>query len=265
MALQLIDIGVNLGDKAFHPDRDEVIQRALDAGVSTMVLTGTSLEESRQVLGLTQQYSHCCFATAGIHPHHAKEVRTETFAELKSLLINDKVVAIGETGLDFNRDFSPRPVQEKVFEQHLELAIETGMPLFCHERDASERFTEMVHACRDQLTALVVHCFTADKTALYRYLDLDCHIGITGWICDERRGTHLHNLVNDIPANRLMIETDAPWLLPRTLEKKPKNRRNEPAFLVEVVKEIATHCGKSIEQVAQETRTTAQHFFNLAE
>ncbi|WP_216636846.1 TatD family hydrolase [Endozoicomonas ascidiicola] len=263
MTLRLADIGVNLSDQAFDVDRDEVISRAVEAGVTTMILTGTSLEESQQVLNLANQYSEYCFSTVGIHPHHAKYVQHSTMAELKSLLMENKVVAIGETGLDFNRDFSPRQVQEKVFEQHLELAIETGMPLFCHERDASERFAEMIKGCRDQISRLVIHCFTAEKTALYRYLDLDCHIGITGWICDERRGTHLHPLVKDIPSDRLMIETDAPWLLPRTLTRKPKNRRNEPAFLMEVVKEIAAHTGKKEAVIAKETLDTALSFFNL--
>ncbi|MGB0361038.1 MAG: TatD family hydrolase, partial [Endozoicomonas sp.] len=169
------------------------------------------------------------------------------------------------TGLDFTRNFSPRPVQETVFEHHIELASETGMPLFCHERDAFERFSEIIGSYRDQLSKLVVHCFTADKTALYRYLDLDCHIGITGWICDERRGTHLWPLVKDIPSSRLMIETDAPWLLPRTLPVKPKNRRNEPVFLLEVLREIALHTGKAEEKIARETLTTSQLFFNLQE
>ena len=130
------------------------------------------------------------------------------------------MVAVGETGLDFNRDFSPRNVQEAVFEKQIELAINYSLPLFCHERDASNRFAEIIKSYRDQIEKLVVHCFTADKAALYRYLDLDCHIGITGWICDERRGTHLHPLVKSIPDNRLMIETDSPWLLPRTIQNK---------------------------------------------
>ncbi|WP_286196638.1 TatD family hydrolase [Thalassotalea sp. G20_0] len=263
MTQQLVDIGVNLSDKAFDQDRDEVVSRAVEHGVTTMILTGTSLTESQKVLGLARKYSEHCFCTAGIHPHGAKDANTQTFKELKALFSEPEVVAVGETGLDFNRDFSPRPVQEKVFERQLELAIESGLPLFCHERDASERFADIIKNYRDQVSKLVVHCFTADKTALYRYLDLDCHIGITGWICDERRGTHLHTLMKDIPASRLMVETDSPWLLPRSLAKKPKNRRNEPAFLFEVVQMIATHTGLSPEQVARQTRATSLEFFNL--
>lgn len=263
MTAQFIDIGVNLSNKAFAKDRDQVLERAINAGVTQMVLTGTSLSESHQVLELSHQYQDYCYCTAGVHPHDAKDVKPENINDLRTLLKEDKVVAAGETGLDFNRDFSPRPVQEKIFEQQIELAIETGLPLFCHERDASERFAGIVKSCRDQISKLVVHCFTADKAALYRFLDLDLHIGITGWVCDERRGTHLHPLLKDIPANRLMIETDSPYLLPRTLTRKPKNRRNEPAFLAEVATMIALHTGKTTEQVAQETTATARTFFNL--
>ncbi|MCL6270401.1 TatD family hydrolase [Sansalvadorimonas sp. 2012CJ34-2] len=263
MQLELVDIGVNLGDKAFDKDRDDVVERALEAGVKTMILTGTTLEESVDTCKLADKYSECCYSTAGIHPHYAKDATDQHFDELKDLLAQPKVVAAGETGLDFNRDFSPRPIQEKVFERQVELAIETGKPLFCHERDASERFADIVKSYRDDLIDLVVHCFTADKKSLYRYLDLDLHIGITGWVCDERRGFHLHPLLRDIPANRLMIETDCPYLLPRTLKPKPKSRRNEPAFLGEVVSMIAEQTGKTVEQVAQETTHTAKAFFKI--
>ena len=259
----LVDIGVNLGDKAFDKDRDDVVERALEAGLTTMILTGTTLEESRQTLKLAEQYSDYCFTTAGIHPHYAKDATEQHFAELADMYELEKVVAVGETGLDFNRDFSPRPVQEQVFEKQIELAIDKGLPLFCHERDASKRFADIVKAYRDDVCDLVVHCFTADKESLYRYLDLDVHIGITGWVCDERRGLHLHPLLKDIPANRFMVETDCPYLLPRTLKPKPKSRRNEPAFLVEVVKTIAEQTGKIVEQVAAETTATAKAFFRI--
>ncbi|CAM3713592.1 TatD family hydrolase [Parendozoicomonas haliclonae] len=263
MQLELVDIGVNLGDSAFDKDRDDVVERALEAGVSTMILTGTTLEESIACLKLTEQYKDYCYTTAGIHPHYAKDATDQHFNELKSLYAEDKVVAVGEAGLDFNRDFSPRPIQEQVFEKQIELAIETGLPLFCHERDASKRFADIVKAYRDDIADLVVHCFTADKESLYRYLDLDLHIGITGWVCDERRGFHLHPLLRDIPANRLMVETDCPYLLPRTLKPKPKSRRNEPAYLGEVISMIASQLDKSVEQVAEETTRTAKAFFRI--
>lgn len=259
----MVDIGVNLTDRQFNHDREDVIQRALEAGVHTLILTGTDLGESIQAVELAEQFSETCFSTAGFHPHGAKDANESSFKELCKLFEREKVVAAGEMGLDFNRDFSPRPVQEKVFEQQLELAVRYKLPAFCHERDAAQRCYDIARQYRDELSGMVVHCFTADREALYRYLDLDLHIGITGWVCDERRGTHLHPLLKAIPANRLMIETDAPWLLPRTMDKKPENRRNEPAFLPWIVKTIAEHTDKSPGQIIQETTATAARFFNL--
>ncbi len=170
---------------------------------------------------------------------------------------------MGECGLDFNRDFSPRSQQERVLEEHLQLAAETGLPVFLHERDADQRMIELLRHFRDRLSAAVIHCFTGEKRALYGYLDMDLHIGITGWICDERRGTHLHPLVRDIPAGRLMLETDAPYLLPRTLRPKPKSGHNEPAFLTEVLREVARHRGETEVELARHTTATARRFFRL--
>ncbi|WP_263079279.1 TatD family hydrolase [Endozoicomonas sp. Mp262] len=262
MSNHLVDIGVNLTDKSFDSDRDQVIERARQAGIKNLIITGTSIEESENAATIAVKH-HGCFSTAGIHPHHAKEAGSQSYHNLHNLLTRPKVVAVGETGLDFNRDFSPRPVQEAVFEKHIELALNLGKPLFCHERDASQRFIDIIKPYRDDLADVVIHCFTADRTALYQYLDLDFHIGITGWICDERRGTHLHDLISDIPPNRLMVETDAPYLLPRTLSPKPKNRRNEPCFLPEVVSVIAEHTKRTFRQVAEQTTATAMNFFNL--
>jgi TatD DNase family protein len=165
--------------------------------------------------------------------------------------------------LDFNRDFSPRPQQEKVLEAHLALAVELKLPVFLHERDANQRLLEILKDYRDHLTAAVVHCFTGERQALFSYLDLDLHIGITGWICDERRGTHLHPLVREIPRGRLMLESDAPYLLPRTLRPKPKNGRNEPAYLGEVLREVALHRQESVEDLAQHSTASARRFFGL--
>ncbi len=170
---------------------------------------------------------------------------------------------MGECGLDFNRDFSPRPAQEKALEEQLALAVELQRPVFLHERDASERLLAILRDFRDRLPAAVVHCFTGERRALYGYLDLDLHIGITGWINDERRGTHLHDLVGEIPVGRLMLESDAPYLLPRSLRPKPKNGRNEPAYLVEVLDCVARHRGESAERLAAHTSAAAREFFGL--
>lgn len=262
----LIDIGINLTDKSFKNDLTEVINRAYQANIGQMMITGTSEYESQKALTLCQDNDPSgtrLFSTAGIHPHHAKDWNNETLSTLKQLLTQSTVKAVGECGLDFNRDFSPRPVQELIFEQQLSLAVELKKPVFLHERDANDHFIGILKQFRDHLTGAIVHCFTGDKKTLYQYLDMDLHIGITGWICDERRGEHLQDLVKNIPKGRLMLETDGPYLLPRTLSVKPKNRRNEPAFLPEIVKTVARCRQETEQQTIIHTTECAQTFFQL--
>ena len=264
--MQLIDIGVNLTHPSLAGDAAGVLERARAAGVVQMILTGTDLADSRLAANLVRQLDaggHCLFSTAGVHPHHASEWNAGVAAELAELLGQPRVSAVGECGLDFNRDFSPRPLQEKALEEQLELAVRLQLPVFLHEREASERLLAILRPFRDRLTHAVVHCFTGEKKALFSYLDLDLHIGITGWICDERRGTHLHPLVRDIPRGRLMLESDAPYLLPRTLRPKPKNGRNEPAYLTDVLREVAVHRGESEQDLAEHTTACARAFYGL--
>jgi TatD DNase family protein len=258
----LIDIGANLTHDSFDHDFHDVLRRAHDANVSQMVVTGASIQGSEQAAELANRHEQL-FATAGIHPHHAEETSRDTIETLGGLLENDRVKAVGETGLDFFRNFSTRPAQLKSFEQHIELAIETRLPMFLHERDAHHSFAEVLSGYRDDLGELVVHCFTGGKEALHAYLDLDCHIGITGWICDERRGQHLLTLVKDIPRDRLMIETDAPYLMPRNIKPQPKTRRNEPQYLRAVCETVAECRGSTIDEVASQTTNNARRFFNL--
>ncbi|MGY2200217.1 TatD family hydrolase [Pseudomonas gingeri] len=264
--MQLIDIGVNLTNPSFAGKHQEILDRAHAAGVCQLVLTGTSIEGSEQALELCRTLDESgrqLFATAGIHPHSASDWSADSAARLKALLKEPDVCAVGECGLDFNRDFSPRPQQEKVLEEHLALAVELQLPVFLHERDANPRLLEILRDYRDRLPAAVVHCFTGEQRALFSYLDLDLHIGITGWICDERRGTHLHPLVKEIPRGRLMLESDAPYLLPRSLRPKPKNGRNEPAYLTEVLREVALHRGESEADLAAHSTACARAFFGL--
>ena len=261
--MEWIDIGVNLTDAAFDKDREAVLERAREAGVSQLVLTSTSLDSCADTQALCAGASGQLFCTAGVHPHEARHWTASHSSDLRTLAAADCVKAIGECGLDFNRDFSPRPLQIKALEDQLTLAAELRYPVFLHERDASQTLVELLADYRDRLPAAVVHCFTADKQALYRYLDMDLHIGVTGWICDERRGTHLRPLMKDIPAGRLMLETDAPWLLPRTLAVKPKNRRNEPAFLPAVAEMVAQCRDESLDTLSQHTCATARAFFKL--
>ena len=262
----LVDAGANLTHESFAGDLDQVLEAAAAVGVRELIVTGASVADSRQAAQLASRHPGLR-ATAGIHPHYAGEVTEDHYEALRELLALTEVCAVGETGLDFYRDLSPRRVQEKVFERHLQLAAETGLPLFLHERDAHPRFYALLRQYRDSLSNLVVHCFTGDRDALFRYLDMDCHLGITGWICDERRGKHLIPLIGSIPANRLLLETDAPYLLPRDLPRreKLKNRRNEPRLLRHITQVVARHRGETFDQLAARTTANARRFFRLGE
>lgn len=259
----MIDIGANLTHDSFDRDRDAVLQRARAAGVTKMIITGASREHSPMALELAQAHPGELFATAGVHPHHASEYTAECDAEMRALHTHPEVVAVGECGLDYFRDFSPRPMQRKAFEMQLQIAVDTGKPLFLHQRDAHADFMAMMKNFEGRIGPAVVHCFTGSREELFDYLDRDWHIGITGWLCDERRGAHLRELVKSIPRNRLMIETDAPYLLPRTLQPMPKDRRNEPAFLAHIAEELARDRGETLEDVMQATTDTARAFFRL--
>lgn len=266
--MQLIDIGANLTHESFAHDLDAVLARARAAGVTQMVVTGASRAHSPLALQLAQRHPGVLFATAGVHPHHALEYSDECDAELRALHAEPQVVAVGECGLDYFRDFAPRPAQRRAFERQLQLAADLAAagrpkPLFLHQREAHQDFLAMMREADGRHGAAVVHCFTGERRELFDYLDRGWYIGITGWLCDERRGAHLRELVAQIPAERLMIETDAPYLLPRTLRPAPKDRRNEPAFLAHILEELARDRGQSPAQVAATTTATSRAFFAL--
>lgn len=262
-AVPLFDIGANLANAAFARDRDEVIARAFAAGVGTIAITGSSVASSVESLAIARTHPGRLWSTAGIHPHHATDCDDAALAALRGCLADPVCVAAGECGLDYDRDFSPRPEQRLAFARQLALAIELGKPVFLHERAAHADFLAILSEHRGSLPQVVVHCFTGTGDELDAYLGLDAHIGITGWICDERRGHHLRELVGRIPADRLMIETDAPYLMPRDLRPMPRHRRNEPGLLPYVARAIAAATGKSIDVVAQETSRTATAFFGV--
>ena len=261
--IELVDVGVNLTNKSLQQDLDGVMQRARDAGVIQMVITGTSITESRHAITICEQYPDHLVSTCGVHPHHASEWNEDSRAELENMARQSCVRAIGETGLDFNRNYSPQAAQEMVFQQQMELAATLQMPLFCHQRDAHERFVAMLLEHRGDISKLVVHCFTDSREALMDYLDLDCYIGITGWICDERRGLDLQQLVKLIPDNRLLLETDAPYLLPRNIQPRPSSRINEPAYLPHILENVAFHQGKTVELLARQSLQNSRAFFDL--
>lgn len=257
----IVDIGLNLAHDSFDADRDAVIERAVSLGVSHMLLTGSSIDSTRTAIDLVRGAPARFRCTAGVHPHHASELSTDQYARLRELAVQPEVAAVGECGLDYFRNFSPREAQLAAFRRQLELAIELNKPVFLHQRDAHEDFLEIMREYRARLVGGVAHCFTAGLDEARAYLELDLYIGITGWISDERRGTHLREVVRHIPANRLLIETDAPYLLPRDLTPKPSSRRNEPMYLPHVLRAVADARGESAEELAVATTRNAMDLF----
>jgi TatD DNase family protein len=226
-----------------------------------MLVTGSSEDSTRKAIVLAAAHRQVLFATAGVHPHHAADLTADTLAALTDLAREDHVVAVGECGLDYFRDLSPRDLQRRAFGWQLEIAAATGKPVFLHQRDAHDDFLAILREHR--VTRGVAHCFTGNETERDAYLELGLHIGITGWINDERRGLHLREVVKGIPADRLMIESDAPYLMPRDIKPKPATRRNEPAYLPYVVRAIATARGETAEMVAAASTINARNFFAL--
>ena len=264
----LIDIGANLTHKSFREDLPAVLAGGARAGIGAILVTGTSASASRMAWEMVAdrrgREGPRLYATAGVHPHDARSWSREVAAEIRELAARAEVVAVGECGLDYDRDFSPRADQRRCFEAQLELACELGKPVFLHERAAHEDFARILAGYRAKLSGGVVHCFTGERHALERYLADDLHIGLTGWLCDERRGTHLGELTRLIPAGRLMIETDAPFILPRDLKPRPEARRNEPAFLAHIAAAVARHRGEPLAELARHTTAAASALFGLA-
>jgi len=226
-----------------------------------MIITGTSIKSSRDAFKLTQNYPYCLTSTAGVHPHDAKTCNNETIDTLTSLLTHHEVVAVGECGLDFDRNFSPSDTQELWFEEQLKLAVQLKKPVFLHERSAFKRFSEILNKYKNELSGGVVHCFTGTREELEKYLAMGMHIGITGWVTDDNRGKDLQKILKLIPLNKLMIETDAPFLKPHNMRSRVTN--NEPAFLPFVLQKVAECMDIPVEHVAKATTANAFKFFNL--
>ena len=260
---ELIDIGLNLTHDTYDKDRDEVIAQARAAGVSRMIVTGTSVTASVKAAELCLAHPETLYSTAGIHPHHATQFDTHSIEALSRLLESDSTIAVGECGLDYFRNFSPQRDQLKAFEAQLELAAATGKPVFLHQRDAHSEMLSLISQHRDSLSGGVAHCFTGDAEQLAAYLDLDLHIGITGWVCDERRGEALRQAVPRLPLDRLLLETDAPYLLPRDLDPPPKDRRNEPKYLPHIAKRLADILELPAADIAEASTANALRLFSL--
>jgi len=259
----LVDIGVNLTHRRLRDDLDAVLDRARRAGVARQMITGTSVPASEQAAALAAAHPGELYATAGVHPHEAKDVTADWRERLAALAEAPGVRALGEMGLDFHRDFSPRDVQQEVFAAQLELAATLQRPVFLHERDSGGRLFELLAEHRAALPGGVLHCFTGGAEALGRALELDLHLGVTGWICDERRGGELQRLVREIPAERLLIETDAPFLTPRTIRPRPRSNRNEPGYLPWVLVQVAACRHADPTELAAVTTANACRLFGL--
>jgi TatD DNase family protein len=259
----LIDIGINLAHDSYDCDRGAVMARAAAAGVVQMIVTGSCVASTRTAISLSRQHPRTLFATAGVHPHQARQLTAEALLELRQLAREPEVVAVGECGLDYYRNFSPHDAQREAFHRQLELAAGCGKPVFLHQRDAHADFIAILREHWPALRGGVAHCFTGGAAELETYLELGLSIGITGWICDERRGSHLLQLVPRIPAERLLLETDGPYLLPRDLAPKPASRRNEPVYLAHIAAVVARARAEPLQRLAQSSTEAARRLFRL--
>ena len=262
---RLVDIGANIAHSSFDDDREAMMRRATDAGVTRIIVTGSSDESNVRAAELAERSPGALYSTAGVHPHHASDYSDDSDALIRALVQKEVVVAVGECGLDYFRNFSPREAQLSAFRRQLDIAKETGLPVFLHQRDAHDDFVEVLEPALPDLSNAVAHCFTGEGESLREYIAMGLYIGITGWICDERRGKHLYDIVSAIPDDKLMIETDAPYLLPRTLPEKPSSRRNEPMYLTEVLRVVAAARGQTEAHVAAISSANAERFFRLPE
>tara|TARA_B100000809_G_scaffold261454_1_gene310397 strand:+ start:92 stop:910 length:819 start_codon:yes stop_codon:yes gene_type:complete len=263
-SISLFDIGANLTNSRFDKDLPKVLERAYLAGVEHIVVTGTSIEVSQRALALAQQYPRLLSCTAGVHPHDASSWNKDSADAIRNLANHRQVVALGECGLDFNRNYSTPEEQLGCFEAQLQLAAELKKPLFLHQRDAHDAFIQLIERYRSQLGNIVVHCFTGSVQEVQACIDLDCHIGITGWIADNKRGEELRQLVRHIPLDKLMIETDAPYLRPQNIFPKPKSSRNEPAYLPYVLQKLSEVMATDITALSKTVFTNSIEFFQLA-
>ena len=265
----LTDCCVNLLNGQFRIDIENVFDRAQRAGVSRLILTGTDIETSRSLIKWLSPGER--YSTAGVHPHQAGETKPGWLEELYELARVVGVCAIGETGLDFNRNFSSRKSQLICFEQQISLAMELNKPLFVHDRDSAGVVASTLEKA-GQLPDVLIHCFTGTHAELETYLDAGYYIGITGWVTDRRRGSSLRELVPLIPLERLLIETDAPflrphnvpesWLANNTVSTRHKHRC-EPAHLSFVLQAVADIREESLESLAQATFANAGRLFKL--
>ena len=252
----MFDIGANLTSSHFSKDLDVVLNDSLTAGVEKICITSSNLDDVKNAKKISEKYKNLYYSV-GFHPHNAKDFKIEFLKDMSVYLNDPKAICLGEMGLDFNRNFSSKEEQILCFESQLSLASSISKPLFLHQRDAHEEFLSVLdnHKFNQKL---IVHCFTGNLSELEEYLKRDFYIGITGWVCDLKRGKELRKCIDQIPEDKLLIETDSPYLSPRK-----KIRRNEPKFLIDVAEEVATLRNETKESIINSSYENSLNFFNL--
>ena len=258
MEIKYYDIGLNLFCKQF-PDPEKIIEDAEKSNV-VCILTGTDRRENEKIDTFTR--THHAYGTVGIHPHNADSAKQEDFLRMEELAAgNEKIVAIGECGLDYDRMFSTKENQIRCLEKHIVLAKKLNKPLFLHERSAQEDFVARFKKHGEICGRSVVHCFTGNRAAVEVYLSMGFSIGITGWICDERRAGALREAVRAIPLDRILLETDAPYLVPRNVAGL--GRTNVPGNIVHVARELAKYMKVEEEELRLAARKNTERIFGI--
>lgn len=283
----IVDVGANLTNKKYSRDLDSVIQRAKDAGVQKIMVTGASIRSSKEALRLTRIYPGTLYSTAGVHPHDAKSWENpDTLQELESIATNPECVAIGECGLDYNRDFSDPETQRAVFHKQVELACQLNKPLIIHERAAQTDVLEVLSQYKNRLPPVLIHSFIGTAEEAQIYLNQGFYLGITGYLCKDKSDSGIRQLLEagQAPLDKILVETDAPFMYPNTRASKlPVHvkdaltersmtflhryctfQRNEPCALPAIVEMVAAFMQTTPEEVALATAFNALKLFGLS-
>jgi TatD DNase family protein len=256
----LFDSHCHIDDPCFEEDMDAVFERARNAGVRAMAIAGVDADTALKAIRIAARHNNVITAV-GIHPHDAAHCSPDILDRLIRLAKeNDCVKAWGETGLDFNRMFSPQKDQEACLKAQLAIAGELDLPLIFHERDSNGRFYDIVKSDGPGSRKGVIHCFSGTRIELFKYLDLGYHIGITGILTIQKRGRYLREMASLIPEDRILIETDAPYLTPAP--QKNRVRRNEPAFVESVLTTLAGIRNQDPEDLAVTIFNNTNRFFS---
>ena len=257
--LGLIDSHAHIQGKEYAGEVDAVIGRAREAGVEQIIVVGGAgdMSSNTAAVALAESWPNL-YATVGMHPHDAKDVGEEELQQLKELAAHPKVIAVGETGLDYYYNHSPWEVQRRVFAQFIRLASETDLPLVVHERDAAREVAELLRGEGEGKIRGVIHCFTGDYAAACAYLDLGFYLSLTG-IITFKNAEPLREVVRKMPLDRIFVETDSPYLTP----VPHRGRRNEPAYVRFVAATIASVKGLNIEELARVTTNNVRALFRI--